>query len=272
MRNFVALLAIGYALQAPTAIADHVVWFNPAGVKITDNGGVAFGTPSTPEAIRIQHTGAPQPHFGTVSIPLSVRSDVTLDSVYLCYRTTPGDVGPSRITAITLSTMALPTATSPVFSDATPRQSTAGECLGLNVSDVTPFGSPAISISMDLPVQTFVEIGAIGLKFTTTFVGINSTDPIETPSLAIAPGRPNPFSPGTRIDYGLSESAHARLQIVDVAGRVVRTLVDRTLAAGNYREWWDGRDDRGHALAPGVYFSRVSTERESQTQRLVRLD
>jgi hypothetical protein len=118
---------------------------------------------------------------------------------------------------------------------------------------------------------TFVEIGAIGVKLTTPVVGVNEPPGSSTPSLAIAPGWPNPFSPRTRIEYLVAEPGRVRLQIVDTAGRVVRSLVDRDLTPGPYTAWWDGRDDGGRALPSGVYFSRVANDRESRMGRLVLL-
>jgi len=60
-----------------------------------------------------------------------------------------------------------------------------------------------------------------------------------------------------------------RLAIYDVTGRRVTTLVDRTLAAGEYRTNWDGRDARGHAAAAGVYWARLEWDGGSHAERLV---
>ena len=49
------------------------------------------------------------------------------------------------------------------------------------------------------------------------------------------------------------------MRLYDVSGRLVRTLADGDLAAGEQRLRWDGNDDRGRALASGVYYLRVET-------------
>jgi hypothetical protein len=68
---------------------------------------------------------------------------------------------------------------------------------------------------------------------------------------------PNPFNPATKIVFRLERDAQASLRIYDVHGRLVRTLVDSYLAAGQREVQWDGRDDHGRALASGTYFMRL---------------
>ena len=65
---------------------------------------------------------------------------------------------------------------------------------------------------------------------------------------------PNPFNPATKIVFRLERDAQASLRIFDVHGRLVRTLVDSYLAAGQREVEWDGRDDHGRSLASGTYF------------------
>ena len=75
---------------------------------------------------------------------------------------------------------------------------------------------------------------------------------------------PNPANPGTVIGYDLPHSAQVVLRVVDVRGRVVRTLVAGWRAAGAHRAFWDGRDDAGRAAASGVYLA-VAESRGGQT-------
>jgi flagellar hook assembly protein FlgD len=60
-----------------------------------------------------------------------------------------------------------------------------------------------------------------------------------------------------------------RLEIVDVAGRQVRTLVDGVRPAGSGSARWDGRDASGAPAASGVYFARLTAGRETQVRRIV---
>ena len=68
---------------------------------------------------------------------------------------------------------------------------------------------------------------------------------------------PNPFNPRTVIAFELARSTQVRLDIYDLKGRLVRTLVDGDLPAGRHQVAWDGKDQRGKASASGVYFTKL---------------
>jgi hypothetical protein len=83
---------------------------------------------------------------------------------------------------------------------------------------------------------------------------------------------PNPFNPETTIRFGLPEPVHARLLVYDVGGRLVRTLVQKTLPAGMHRVIWDGRDLDGRRVTSGVYFYRLEAGAFVQVKRMVLLE
>jgi hypothetical protein len=74
---------------------------------------------------------------------------------------------------------------------------------------------------------------------------------------ALQPSYPNPFNPSTTLRFSLERPGHVRLTIHDVAGRLVRTLVDEPRGAGDHRVMWDGRDERGATAASGIYFVKL---------------
>jgi len=99
--------------------------------------------------------------------------------------------------------------------------------------------------------------------------------PVEDVPLAAAsglmlyPASPNPFNPRTEIAFTLPAEGKTSLCIHDVAGRLVRTLVPQGVQEeGRHRVSWNGRDDRGGAVAAGVYFTRLQWEEETATGRL----
>lgn len=79
---------------------------------------------------------------------------------------------------------------------------------------------------------------------------------------------PNPFNPRTTIRFDLAATVPARLAIYDLAGRLVRTLVDGALPRGSQRIVWDGMDDAGRSLPSGSYLARLAAGQESRTTRL----
>ncbi len=70
---------------------------------------------------------------------------------------------------------------------------------------------------------------------------------------------PNPFNPETNISFDLPTGSLATLDIFDIMGRKVVTLVDKELEAGSYTVTWDGRDQSGEKASSGIYFYRLAT-------------
>jgi hypothetical protein len=68
---------------------------------------------------------------------------------------------------------------------------------------------------------------------------------------------PNPFNPQTTVQFVMSRSGPAAVKVYDLQGRLVRTLADGHLEAGQHTLRWSGRDDRGQAVASGVYLLRA---------------
>jgi hypothetical protein len=88
--------------------------------------------------------------------------------------------------------------------------------------------------------------------------------------LAIRQISPNPFGASAEIAFSIaSEHDPVSLTVYDVAGRKVRTLVDRRLTAGPQTARWDGTDSGGHRVAPGIYFCRLETAGEAVTRKMV---
>lgn len=87
--------------------------------------------------------------------------------------------------------------------------------------------------------------------------------------LTIQNVRPNPFAQSTTITLALPLRAPAHLAVYDLAGRVVRTLVDGVLEAGIHPITWDGRTDAGGAVAGGVYLAKLVSGGETSVRRVV---
>ena len=90
----------------------------------------------------------------------------------------------------------------------------------------------------------------------------------------LAQSYPNPFEIGDRktaIAYSLASPGRARLRVFDATGRLVATLVNAELPAGEHLASWDGRTVRGETAPAGTYFYRLEAGSYSATQQLVRL-
>ena len=85
----------------------------------------------------------------------------------------------------------------------------------------------------------------------------------KRPAIASAPAIhvwPNPFNQTTHLNFRLDQAAAVLVAIYNVQGQRVRTLVNAPLHAGIHQMQWEGRDQRGQAVATGAYFARVHIE------------
>ena len=95
------------------------------------------------------------------------------------------------------------------------------------------------------------------------------TTPTE---FALLQNFPNPFNPETTIGYELAESADVTLQIYNVVGQVVRTLMaSESQSVGRYQVRWDGMDDRGMPVSSGIYFYQLSAGKFQDVRKLMLL-
>ncbi|MEA2077656.1 MAG: T9SS type A sorting domain-containing protein [Candidatus Marinimicrobia bacterium] len=80
---------------------------------------------------------------------------------------------------------------------------------------------------------------------------------------------PNPFNPGTLISYALPVNAHVVIDIYNVLGEKVRTLVNESSTQGVYVTIWNGQDDLGNQVNSGIYFYRMTAGNYSNVKRMV---
>ena len=89
---------------------------------------------------------------------------------------------------------------------------------------------------------------------------------------ALGPNYPNPFNPSTIIPYQLPTATHVRLEVFNLLGQRIATLVDGTRPAGFHTATWHATDGAGRAVAAGVYIYRMTVGEERQTGRMVLID
>jgi len=82
---------------------------------------------------------------------------------------------------------------------------------------------------------------------------------------------PNPFNPTTNIEFALTKAADVKLEIFNVVGQKVQTLVSSQMQPGIYSVTWDGRDSRGSSVVSGVYLYRLVAGNTVQTKKMILL-
>ena len=89
---------------------------------------------------------------------------------------------------------------------------------------------------------------------------------------ALGQNYPNPFNPSTVIPYQLPTAAHVRLEVFNVLGQRIETLVNEERPAGIHAAVWDATDAAGQAVAAGVYIYRLRGAGVELTRRMVLVD
>ena len=86
---------------------------------------------------------------------------------------------------------------------------------------------------------------------------------------SLFPNHPNPFNPETRIRYTVPEQAHVRMEIYNITGKKVITLVDGVMTAGYHSVTWNGKDDFGNVVSGGLYLCRIRAGTYSKIIRML---
>lgn len=101
-------------------------------------------------------------------------------------------------------------------------------------------------------------------------VSVDIVVPELPQGFALFQNYPNPFNAETMIQYQISDGRQqVRLEIFDILGKKVRTLVNENQSAGSYRVKWDGKDDRGKDVSSGIYVYKIDAVNLSESKRMI---
>ncbi|MCD4650754.1 MAG: T9SS type A sorting domain-containing protein, partial [Candidatus Cloacimonetes bacterium] len=104
-----------------------------------------------------------------------------------------------------------------------------------------------------------------------TTMTVNKDDNIvQSPKLGLA-NYPNPFNPETTISYNLAEATPVELNIYNLKGQLVRTLVSEVQNAGNYSVVWKGTDTDNNTVSSGIYLYQIKTNLQIKTNKAILL-
>ena len=108
-------------------------------------------------------------------------------------------------------------------------------------------------------IQRYVTI-----RYSDNIVDVD--DDISVNKFDLQQNYPNPFNPGTTIGYSIPEASNVKIEIYDVLGNKIQTLVDDNKSAGNYSVNFNGSE-----LSSGIYFYRLSAGQFIQTKKMILL-
>ncbi|HNQ43838.1 MAG TPA: FlgD immunoglobulin-like domain containing protein, partial [Candidatus Cloacimonadota bacterium] len=99
--------------------------------------------------------------------------------------------------------------------------------------------------------------------------GSSNDDGITAVITRLSGNYPNPFNPETTIRFSIKDSGRVRINIYNLKGQMVRSLIDGNLSAGNHYLVWDGKDDRGNNVASGLYLYRMETAGYTASKKMM---
>lgn len=130
----------------------------------------------------------------------------------------------------------------------------------------------------DLPIGEYVY--HLIAQYTTGESEPTSTEPINVlnieddtqimPLVTELQGNyPNPFNPNTNINFSIANDANVRIDVFNLKGQKVRTLVNELMEAGNHKVIWDGTNDRGNEVGSGIYLYRMESLDYTTTKKMI---
>ncbi|MBN2010442.1 T9SS type A sorting domain-containing protein [candidate division KSB1 bacterium] len=129
-----------------------------------------------------------------------------------------------------------------------------------------PNFEPAAASRLSEQMKTPLTYHAIKQINPTTAVAANTQTPLQ---FTLMQNYPNPFNSSTTFSFLLNHESRVTLQVYDVLGTVITTLVDNKLSAGQHQYIWNSTDDSGMPVASGLYLYTLKTETQQQTQKLL---
>ena len=97
----------------------------------------------------------------------------------------------------------------------------------------------------------------------------DSPQPSSPAGFYLAQNYPNPFNAETQIGFRLMRSSDVEIEIFNLLGQKVKTLVSEKLPAGEHRLVWDGTNDAGDILSSGIYFYRLTTSEGRLSRKMI---
>ena len=98
---------------------------------------------------------------------------------------------------------------------------------------------------------------------------VNSSPELLTNNTKLVNNNPNPFNPTTTINFTTKEAGNVNLNIYNIRGQKVKTLVNDNLDAASHSVVWNGKDDNGKAVSSGVYFYKMQAGKYTSTKKMI---
>jgi hypothetical protein len=142
-----------------------------------------------------------------------------------------------------------------------------GESVVINVNFVPAallLYTGELVITSDDPVSPIAIVSISG-----SGGSVSNEDMVSPVQTALLGNFPNPFNPSTTIQFSLKEKSPVQLDIYNISGQKVRSLLNGTMPAGAHSIHWNGMDNSGKSVASGVYFFKMSSGKFTSTKKMI---
>ena len=106
------------------------------------------------------------------------------------------------------------------------------------------------------------------------FTGITDVESLEIMNqinFKLNQNFPNPFNPNTKISFALKSNGEVNLEIFNLKGQKIKTLVDRSLNEGDHTINWNGTDETNRKVSSGMYFYKLTFDGQTNSKKMIML-
>ncbi|MBC8416221.1 MAG: T9SS type A sorting domain-containing protein [Candidatus Cloacimonetes bacterium] len=136
--------------------------------------------------------------------------------------------------------------------------------------DDNDYGSAAVATPGGGTINgSSLRYAALDLEFqepNTTSIHENTITPVAG---HLSQNYPNPFNPSTTIAYNMIEAGKVSIEVFNIKGQKVKTLINEQMTAGNHDVTWDGKDTNNKSVSSGIYFYKMKTGNYVSTKKMI---
>jgi len=123
-------------------------------------------------------------------------------------------------------------------------------------------------IQTESQVENFLLEDIVSISFGDGTSAENVTIPLP---FILNQNHPNPFNPDTSISFSLQNSGTVILEVYNLKGQKISTIVNKFLPSGNHKFEWNGNDNYGNKVSSGIYLYRLNMDNQAETKKMILL-
>jgi hypothetical protein len=163
---------------------------------------------------------------------------------------------------------------SPIFTETlTPADYNADFLYSFRTFDISKFQGMTFQLAFNHHQphgQDMFKMAIDDIEVAFTLEGeVSNNDFVVARRSTLGANFPNPFNPTTTIAFDLAVSGHVSIDVFNIKGQKVTTLVNDEFTAGPHTVNWNGEDSNGRSVSSGIYFYRMTTEGFTSTRKMI---